>query len=65
MAQGQPCGRARFLELARAGRIDNGTAYVGIWIRDRHRKLLPDFKLQRTSFTVYRDTGKGMRGSAY
>ena len=23
--------RARFLELARAGRIDNGTAYVGIW----------------------------------
>ena len=23
--------RARFLELARAGLIDNGTAYVGIW----------------------------------
>ena len=64
MAQGQPCVRARFLELARAGRIDNGTAYVGIWIRDRHWKLLPDFKLQRTGFTVYRDTRQWTRGSA-
>jgi sRNA-binding protein len=51
--------RARFLELTRAGRIDTGTDYVGIWLRDRHWKLLPDFKLQRTGFTVYRDTRQG------
>ena len=26
---------------------------------DRHWKLLPDFKLQRTGITVYRDTRQG------
>ena len=56
--------RARFLELTRAGRIDTGTDYVGIWLRDRHWKLLPDFKLQRTGFTVYRDTRQGGRVAA-